>query len=367
MNPKQSISVDRRHFLKWSTVSLTALGVGMPIFLQRAVATGSLSPTKKVLFIFLRGGIDGIQTVIPYGDAGNPSQGMLTYSEARPTLGAASADAHDLNGFASLYPDMQSDDPHGPKMADIFHNSIDGRGQNLALVHRVGYENQNQSHFSGQQFLENGVPGDVLLEEGVFNRYLSAYADPTAPLQGAVLNTKPIVLMKGKSVLPVLRSVDDYRLPKIGAAPNESDPLGAGLLGGYGQTGFDAVRAHETLTYTTGKTLLEELQFFEDEVYNTDYEPDDNAQPFYDAIEDRTFAGFVGDCARLLKQVEGAQIVGCNQDGYDTHGSQNIAIPNARQRPGAGVYGALSRPQKHQAGRRRYHHVRVRQDVARER
>ena len=97
---------NRRSFLKWSATSLAAAGFfGMPTVLRRALA-GPMNPDKKLLFIFLRGGIDAVQAVIPYGDQGAP--GKPTYLDARPTLGARPANAHDLNGFCSLFPAMQS-------------------------------------------------------------------------------------------------------------------------------------------------------------------------------------------------------------------------------------------------------------------
>src|SRR2546426_5201351 len=222
--------VHRRNFLRWSAASLTALGLGaMPPFLRRALAAPMLRG-KKLLFIFLRGGIDAVQAVIPFGDAGIPGQGIKTYLQARPTLGASPADAHDLNGFVSLYPAMQSTaTPSGPRLADIFHGTLDGRGQHLAILHRMGYEDQNRSHFSSQQFWENGVPGEVKLEEGVFNRYITAYRDPGSALQGATLSSSQMVMMKGPTLIPVLSSIDNYALPPnvpLGLSPTAQNPLG---------------------------------------------------------------------------------------------------------------------------------------------
>jgi len=236
--------VHRRNFLRWSAASLTALGLGaMPPFLRRALAAPMLRG-KKLLFIFLRGGIDAVQAVIPFGDAGIPGQGIKTYLQARPTLGASPADAHDLNGFVSLYPAMQSTaTPSGPRLADIFHGTLDGRGQHLAILHRMGYEDQNRSHFSSQQFWENGVPGEVKLEEGVFNRYITAYRDPGSALQGATLSSSQMVMMKGPTLIPVLSSIDNYALPPnvpLGASPTAQNPLGRGLKGAYGQGAFNA-------------------------------------------------------------------------------------------------------------------------------
>ncbi len=320
----------RRRFLKWSTASLTALGFGgMPGFLRRALAA-PLVENKKVLFIFLRGGMDAVQAVIPYGDQGIRGR-ALTFEEARPTLRPDRDATHDLNGFASFFPSMQEQGEGAPSLADIFHGRVDERGRDLAVVHRVGYASQNRSHFSSQQFWENGVPGGVQLEEGVFNRYLSAYPDSSTPMQAAALNNNQIVLLKGQTLVPVLSSIDAYALPpnvRLGTVPTRTNPLGSGLKGAYGQSGFNPAIPYEALTYSTGSTLLDSLQFFEENVRQTPYEPEPDAVPYYAAIGQNRFRGFVQDCARLLKQVDGLQIVGCNQTGFDTHGDENVRFPN---------------------------------------
>ncbi len=319
-------SLNRRDFLRWSTASLTALGyLGMPPFLRRSLAQ-PMTRGKKLLFIFLRGGIDGVQAVIPFGDAGLP--GKKSYLQARPTLGIQPADAHDLNGFVSLHPTLHSL-AGGPRVLDIFRGALDGRLPGLAICHRVGYESQNRSHFSSQQFWENGVPGAVNLEQGVFNRYLTQYLQGST-LPAATLATNQMVMLKGQTLVPTLRTVDDYALPSnvpIGAPATPSDPLGSGLLGSYTQQSNPAIR-YDPLAYSTGQTLLSSLQFFESTVRKSPYLPEADAQPFYDAIGDQRFGGFVRDCARLLKQLPDIQIVGCNQDGYDTHGNENARLPS---------------------------------------
>ncbi len=319
----------RRDFLKWSAASLAAAGgLGMPAFLRRLSAAPSLNG-KKVLCIFCRGGMDGVQAVIPYGDQGIPGA-ALTYEEARPDLRPDRTATHDLNGFCSLFPTMQGPGAADPKLADIFRGTFDERGPQLAVLHRIGYEDQNRSHFSSQQFYENASPGNLQLEEGFFNRYLTRYPDADAPIQAATLNTSQMVLLKGQTLVPVLRSIDDFALPGnvgLGTAPTPEDPLGVGLKGAYGQAGFDPAISYESLTYSTGSTLLENLQFFEENVRQAPYEPEPGAQELYDSIADRNFRSFIRDCAQLLKQVDGVRVVGCNQNGYDTHGNENVAFP----------------------------------------
>ena len=127
------------------------------------------SSNKKMLFIFQRGGNDGINAVIPRGDN--------EYNTTnRPTLFLRENQALDLgNGFAQLHPGLEP-------MMEIFNNQKlngqDGPG-NLAVIHRVGYAGQSRSHFISQHYWENATHGDKKLDEGMFSRQISHTLDLT--------------------------------------------------------------------------------------------------------------------------------------------------------------------------------------------
>src|SRR5262245_35531143 len=76
--------ITRRSFIKTGLQSTVAAGLAsltnVPLFLQRAMAEGNIGFSgKKLLFIFLRGGNDGINNVIPINDPG--------YAAFRATIG----------------------------------------------------------------------------------------------------------------------------------------------------------------------------------------------------------------------------------------------------------------------------------------
>src|SRR5687767_6696983 len=61
--------ISRRAFLQRSLVGLGALTT-IPPFARKALAEASVGLNrKKLLFIFLRGANDGLNSIIPYGDA----------------------------------------------------------------------------------------------------------------------------------------------------------------------------------------------------------------------------------------------------------------------------------------------------------
>ena len=124
------MSCTRRKFLQAG--GLAALGLGLNLFKPENIVLANAMGEQdtKLVFIFQRGGNDGVNTVIPYEDpeynTGN-----------RPTLFIPRTSAIDLgNDFAGLHPRM------APMMEIYDHpalTGIDGPG-NLAIIHRVGYD-----------------------------------------------------------------------------------------------------------------------------------------------------------------------------------------------------------------------------------
>jgi len=132
----------RRDFLKASGMAAFGLSLNLlhpDAWMGRVLAQAPSD--AKLVFIFQRGGNDAVNTVIPYGD---PEYNAVN----RPTLYIPRTSALDLgNEFAALHPRLAP-------MMDIY-NHMDLNGQagpgNLAVIHRVGYAGQSQSHFDSQQ------------------------------------------------------------------------------------------------------------------------------------------------------------------------------------------------------------------------
>lgn len=176
MQHPSTCSCSRRSFLRGCGLTLAGFGLTsiFPTPLIQHALAGTPSSNRRLLFIFLRGGNDGVNAVIPHGD--------LDYNVTnRPTLWIDPLDAIDLNGFASFNPALGD-------MMDVFNAG------DLAVIHRAGYPDASQSHFDGQRIWENGDPTQTQLFEGWLYRYiqegaLSAGVDlpvmsiqPTAPV-----------------------------------------------------------------------------------------------------------------------------------------------------------------------------------------
>jgi uncharacterized protein (DUF1501 family) len=309
----------RRDFLKASGLAALGLNLWAPKLLQRRLWAGPLDNDTKMIFIFQRGGNDAVNTVIPYGDP--------EYSAAnRPTLYIPEGNALDLgNGFAGLHPRMAP-------MMEIFNrqslNGQDGPG-NLAVIHRVGYPNQSQSHFNSQQYWENGKPGDKVLEEGMIYRHIAEALGPDVNrLAGVGLSSSQLVALKGRQALPTISNPATFTLAgdedpvqkflgQLPGTPQGAD--GTGLLGAYGGPQDQPGHDYRDLVYGTGLALADAMTLVQDAVSQGPHTPANGA-----VYPSGSFGARLQHAAMLLKRTP-ARVLGLNIGGWDTHTNQGPA------------------------------------------
>src|ERR1700729_4365732 len=131
--------ISRRYFLKSGGVAMVGLA-SLPSFLQRAVAATAPLNKKKMVVLFQRGAMDGLNVVVPFAE---PNYYRMRPSIAipEPRRGGTEA-AIDLDGFFGLHPSLQPLQP-------LFQ-----KGQ-LAIVQAVGSPDPTRSHFDAQDFMES--------------------------------------------------------------------------------------------------------------------------------------------------------------------------------------------------------------------
>ena len=136
----------RRDFIARGMYGL-GLGAGLPFILNRtsaALAAQALEgtsiekhPNRILVVIELSGGNDGLNTVVPFGDA--------AYYQARPKLGIPEREVIKVaDGFG-----------FHPSMVGFERLYKDG---SLAVVHGCGYDHPSLSHFSSMGYWHTGVP-----------------------------------------------------------------------------------------------------------------------------------------------------------------------------------------------------------------
>ena len=312
--------LSRRQFFKAGCLTFGALGIS-PFtngFLQRELLAGSPDSNKKLIFIFQNGGNDGINTLIPTGDP--------DYSTtSRPTLYIPPNLALDSgNGFAQLHPRLQP-------LMEIYNNSKlngqDGPG-NLAVLHRIGYSGQSQSHFDSEQYWQNGAPGNAKLEEGFFYRHLAKtmnLSDQKNAFVAAAISSSQMVALKGDQPIPNFVRATDFAfagtaaqsqkfLGKAPSAPGGGD--GAGLLGLYGSAPDSLNKPYRPLIYQTGQLLGATMGTLQAAVAMGTYTPENGAVYPRNSLGDK-----LTQAAMLLKRTP-VKVIGLNVGGWDTHGGQ---------------------------------------------
>lgn len=315
------MNISRRQFIKAGCLTFGALGIS-PFtdgFLQRELIAGSPDSDKKLIFIFQNGGNDGINTLIPTGD---PDYNTTT----RPTLYIPPNLALDTgNGFAQLHPRLQP-------MMEIFNNSTlngqPGPG-NLAVLHRIGYSGQSQSHFDSEQYWQNGVPGNAKLEEGFLYRHLAKTVDlknQNNAFVAAAISSSQMVALKGDQPIPNFVRASDFALGNsaqsqkfLGSAPGANGGAGSGLLGLYGGAPDSSSKPYRPLVYQTGQLLGATLGTLQSAVAMGTYTPENGA-----VYPNNSFGNKLVQAAMLLKRTP-VKVIGLNIGGWDTHGSQGGA------------------------------------------
>lgn len=208
--------VTRRSVLLGSALGL----VGWMSRTALADASFSKTPTRPIVHIFLRGGADGLNMVVP---AHEP-----TYFKQRPTL-----------AVRRTLPLSEGFGLH-PALAPLYPFWEEGK---LAIVHAVGSEDRSRSHFEAMAAMERGGAAG-----GWLARYLTATApkDPSPLRAIAHAETLPEMLRGGPPAL-ALRSLDQFRLAGDDAFRKALDTM-------YAQ-GEDAVRLAGRQTLATLDTL----------------------------------------------------------------------------------------------------------------
>ena len=147
--------VTRRGFMKGGALALIGTST-IPAFLSRSVmaeVTTAAANKKKLVVLFQRGAVDGLNVVVPYQEK--------NYYAMRPSIAIQEKDVLDLNGFFGLHPSMAAFKP----LYDQGH---------LAIIHAAGSPDTTRSHFDAQDYMESGTPGVKATPDGWLNRALQA-------------------------------------------------------------------------------------------------------------------------------------------------------------------------------------------------
>ena len=269
----------RRTILKSAGLGFLALGLPPP-FLIRAAGAEQSARGRVLVVIFQRGGLDGLNAVIPFKDA--------AYYALRPTIAiaepAAGEDrAVDLDGFYALHPALAP-------LKTLYDK------RQLAIIHAAGSPDNTRSHFDAQDSMELGTPGTKSTPDGWLNRCLGSTPKSDSPFRGIAVSPQTPRILAGAAPSLTLSSIEEFRLRSAGAGAalqklyaNSADPLfrrGGGNL-------FDA---------------LARLRAVEAKI-----------PPSTAAYPAGRFAVGLKQIARLIKADVGLELAFHEIEGWDTH------------------------------------------------
>ncbi len=163
--------LSRRTALLGLTAAWTTTGLGSPASFALANAPGE----KRLVVVLLRGALDGMAAVVPYGD---PDLVRLRGALLPPEPGKPGG-LLDLGGFYGLHPALEG-------MHELY-----AAGQ-LQPIHAVAGPYRSRSHFDAQDYLESGA--DQRLSSGWLNRAVEAMPGHKANTALSVGVTVPLLL-----------------------------------------------------------------------------------------------------------------------------------------------------------------------------
>jgi uncharacterized protein (DUF1501 family) len=191
----------RREFL-----TAGALAAGGVLVSSQVTFAGMANGKKpRLVFVVLRGALDGLASVPPCGDPRYAAQrGDLALGKPGTDGGALP-----LDGFFALHPSLT-----------FMQQSYTAR--ELIVFHAVASPYRDRSHFDGQNVLETGYPQPHAVETGWLNRALAAMPARLAPERErgiSVAPTAPLV-MRGPAAVTSwspshLAPLDDDTLQRI--------------------------------------------------------------------------------------------------------------------------------------------------------
>ncbi|MBE7512090.1 MAG: hypothetical protein HS103_04665 [Anaerolineales bacterium] len=194
------LKTSRRGFLG-SLGGVAVSGVSRALFpswMPRLAFRQNGAPGDVLVAVFLRGGMDALNAVIPYGEGG-------AYYDQRPTIAIPAPDgsdqtALDLNGFFGLHPALRP-------LKDVYDAG------SLAVIHAVGSPDPTRSHFDAMEYMERGTPGMKVSQGGWLNRHLqTAVWENDSPFRAVGMGAMLPTSLHGAVSALALQSITDFHL-----------------------------------------------------------------------------------------------------------------------------------------------------------
>jgi uncharacterized protein (DUF1501 family) len=286
-----TFAISRRNLLK--STGVIALGaLALPAWMPRiALAAKDSAPKGDTLVcVFQRGGMDGLNAVVPHGEKAYYAA-RDTLAIPQPKVGDAKS-AINLDGFFGLNPNLQP-------FKEIFD------AKQLAIVHAAGSPDPSHSHFDAMDFMERGTPGEKAIPTGWLARHLqSAATEIKSPFRAVGMGAMLQASLRGPVPATALQSIAQFHL---NGNTQEIAKFQTSLASLYTGDSFIDVEGTQTLDAIT---MLAK-------VTATAYTPANGAK-----YPETAYGKALMAVAQLIKSDLGVEIACVDLGGWDTHAGE---------------------------------------------
>ena len=308
----------RRDFLRTMAQAAAAVGAfSLEHPLRFGLRQAHAATGKTLIVIFQRGGCDGLNSVVPYGDS-------AYYEQLRPTIGVAPSLESGIqlpSGLLNNTPALHIDSLFGlhPGLQPLHELYLQG---DVAVLPTVHYPNASFSHFDGQHFIESSASdadrNDKENLDGWLNRYLrNLMQDSLGQLPAVSFGSSLAQSLRGEVSVSSFQNLRNFSL---GLPEAEENALVDRLLGLYNAA--PAVDSYNRqLVHWAGRVVFNSLDVVRS--LDPDYQPDPAADYPPGGYGDQ-----LKQAAQLIKEGVGLEVASVNIGGWDTHSDQGGGDPN---------------------------------------
>jgi uncharacterized protein (DUF1501 family) len=282
------MTMNRRQFLQ----SLSAAGAGLIASSSGVWATTGMASSRRLIVVFLRGAVDGLNVVVPYHEA--------NYYRLRPKIALARPGepdgALDLDGRFGLHPALAPLLPFW-------------RQGSLAFVHGAGSPDPTRSHFDGQDNIESGTPGNKATRDGWLNRLEGALPKERATMQAISVGASTPRIFLGSNRVTTIASGATASQASVLDRPEVNQAYGSVYRGdakmGAAFTDYVAARGDVVAAINAADPEMQAAN--------------NGAPPSY------AFAGDAGRLATLMRRDPRVRLGFLAVSGWDTHANEGGA------------------------------------------
>jgi len=298
--------VSRRLFIRNGVATVT-LGLTAPSFLT-AIAQAQGIRSQNLVVVYLGGGNDALNTLVPYRDG--------AYYSRRPSIAVPAGQVLQVGSDAA----GQALGLH-PRLGGLLNIFNEGR---LALVQRTGYPNSSRSHFEATDIYGTANPQSST-GSGWLGRYLDTLPRPLDAL--AAWNTTgdtPRALFSAQSGVPAIPNAGTYTYasPNRGSAALQ-ERTAAQAMAANAASG----RPHLAFVNSTSLGAIETLDRV---ALATSYTPTL-------AYPNNGFALALRTVAGAIVRGIGSRVFWVETGGFDTHAGQTGSYGDLMGRLGDGL------------------------------